>query len=639
MRIQLLDESTSNRIAAGEVVERPSSVVKELLENALDAGANSISIEIVSGGLSMIRIVDNGSGIHPDDLPLAFMRHATGKIRSGDSLMAIETMGFRGEALSSIAAVARVTLTSRQKGAELGACISLEGGKVLEQSAIGCPEGTSLTVKDLFFNTPARLKFVKSPAAEAARVSDVVLRAILANPEVSIRLVSNHKTIYHSPGSGLKDAIISVYGKQVERQLLPVEYASDSIKIKGYIGAQELSRQTHAGQTLMVNGRVIQIKLLAEAVQKGYGQTLMIGRFPFFVLHLQMPFANVDVNVHPQKVEVRFADPLLISENMTTAVEQALILQKSKATAKENAPTNPFLYATDAENEEKEIQQISLEQQSLPQNIENGSPATNAPEASTVDYTQHTLSQSKEKLSLGRIPGFLNFTDTLKEDNGIMTWTGIQNQSSDQGNQTVSQDMVAERTSLGEHPIVLGQLFETYLLVQSQDLLYIIDQHAGHERLTYDAYKQQIEISEIASQPMLVPDILTLTYSEMLAFQQHQDVFKNLGFDATEFGEKEIIIRSYPLVLGKVALQVFFTDVLDHILNQESVTMNDLVMDKLIRSACRHSIKAGDPLGQKEMETLVKRLQKQENLTCPHGRPIAIRISKTDLEKRFGRLV
>ncbi len=639
MRIQLLDESTSNRIAAGEVVERPSSVVKELLENALDAGATSISIEIASGGLSLIRIADNGSGIHPDDLPLAFMRHATGKIRNGDSLMAIETMGFRGEALSSIAAVSRVALSSRQKGKELGSSIVLEGGKVVDQGTVGCPEGTNLTVRDLFFNTPARLKFVKSPSVEAAKVSDVVLRAILSHPEISIRLVNNHKMVYHSPGSGLRDAIVSVYGKQIVHQLLSVSYQHDSLKIEGYIGAQELSRQSHAGQTLIVNGRVIQSKLLSEAVQKGYGQTLMIGRFPFFVLNLEMPYANVDVNVHPQKVEVRFADPLAISASVTEAVQRAIALQQKGEEKAERA----FVY-------QKELPAEYPQQEQIPQQLElkeegvsrsDMAPQVSAQETeSGADYTKHTLWENEKQTPSSFAFRLESGAYELHEDAGIMPPRTIPIASPNRGEEAVdSVEMKAERKSLGEHPIVLGQLFETYLLVQSGELFYIIDQHAGHERLTYDAYLAQILQSDVVSQPMLVPDILSLTFSEMAAFQDHQDIFARLGFDADIFGEKEVIVRSYPLVLGTVSFARFFTDVLDHVLNGENVQMSDMVMHKLIRSACRHSIKAGDILSQEEMEMLVDKLRNHEHLTCPHGRPIAIRLSKTDLEKRFGRLV
>lgn len=630
MRIQLLDESTSNRIAAGEVVERPASVVKELVENALDAGAGSISVEIVSGGLSLIRIVDNGSGIHPDDLPLAFMRHATGKIRSGDSLMGIETMGFRGEALSSIAAVSRVTLSSRQKGAELGSSISLEGGKVKDQGPAGCPEGTSITVQDLFFNTPARLKFVKSASVEAARVSDVILRTILAHPEVSIRFVNNHKMIYHSPGSGLKDAILSVYGTQIANQLLPVEMEKDSISVNGYIGTQELSRQSHAGQTLIVNGRVIQSKLLSEAVQKGYGQSLMIGRFPFFVLNIGLPFASVDVNVHPQKTEVRFADPLAIGQCITEAVSRAV-------SAKQPAQTKAFAYQPPQPQAENSPGEPPIK---TPEQVEFSAPKPEPlPQEETIDYTKQTLQQS-DRLHTDSVSFRLSSQqDVFREDAGV--WAPKLGNAKKQEQQAAPEKLPlqAERHSLGQAPLVLGQLFETYLLVQSQNDFYILDQHAGHERLTYDAYKQQILQSEIASQPLLVPDILQLTFAEMEAFSDHQETFSQLGFDVAAFGEREVIVRAYPLVLGKVALAQFFTDVLDHIFNGQNVKMTDMIMDKLIRSACRHSIKAGDALEAKEMESLVAMLQNNDQLTCPHGRPIAIKISKTELEKRFGRLV
>lgn len=625
MRIQLLDESTSNRIAAGEVVERPASVVKELLENALDAGANSITVEIASGGLSSIRLADNGNGIHPDDLPLAFLRHATGKIRSGDSLMAIETMGFRGEALSSIAAVARVTMASRQKGAELGSSITLEGGNVVDQGPIGCPEGTSITVQDLFFNTPARLKFVKSPSVEAARVSDVVLRAILAHPDVSIRFVNNHKMIYHSPGSGLKDAIISIYGKQVAGQLMEASYEQDPVRIQGYIGTQELSRTSHAGQTLIVNGRVIQSKQLAEAVQKGYGQTLMIGRFPFFVLTLTLPFANVDVNVHPQKTEVRFADPLFICECITKAVLDAV-------TAGVPPSDNAFVYPANNETSHEHAVPSAPEQVELTVSEEQ-----NGRGDEVADYTKRALWQAAPppasvSFSLG------NTDNDLREDAGILfPDPGKDNTAASSSQQPLK--MQAERHALGENPIVLGQLFETYLLVQSRSDFYIIDQHAGHERLTFDAYKAEVLASEIASQPMLVPDILAMTFAEMTTFAEHQETFERLGFDVAVFGEREVIVRAYPLVLGKVALSGFFQDVLDHVLTDRSVKMTDLVMDKLLRSACHHSIKAGDALSTAEMEQLIVLLQKNEQLTCPHGRPIAIRIAKTELEKKFGRLV
>lgn len=674
MKIQRLDEATANRIAAGEVVERPASVVKELCENAVDAGATAVTVEIEAGGLVHIRVTDNGCGMSAEDLPVAFERHATGKIRSGDSLNAIETLGFRGEALSSIAAVSQVEITSRESGAQVGNRLVLHAGKILDQSECGCPEGTSISVDQLFYNTPARLKFAKGPAAEATQVSDVITRLILANPNLSVRFLNNKKLVLQSPGTGLLDAIRAVYGNDVARQCIPISTAqSGAIRYEGFLGAPEISRQTRSVQTLCVNGRPIRNQALSNAVQKGYGERLMIGRFPFFVLHLHIPFAAVDVNVHPQKMQVRFTNEEELSAQLCALVAQTWEAyrrsQMGLQTPHETSQPAKQDRAGDAcetieaggqaPHEPEEAMAAGAPVQTDSAEKEGAAPLTggaNAPDLQPASYTAASTDDGAQPLRgrtlRERIAWMQQHYPPLSTEDDQMhegvTGMDFPEPVNDRNAETQVQEtepeqeqlsFQTERGALGESPIVIGQLFETYILVQSGESLYIIDQHAAHERLTYDAYRQQIANRQVISQELLTTEIIPLTFAEMQAFGSLQELFCSLGFICEPFGPQEIAVRAVPVLMQQVPVVQLFHDILDQSSMGQTVTSFELQRERIIRSACRHSIKAGDRLSQVELQTLVQKLQENEQLTCPHGRPVALKVLRRDLEKGFRRVL
>lgn len=670
MKIQRLDEATANRIAAGEVVERPASVVKELCENAVDAGATAVTVEIEAGGLVHIRVTDNGCGMSAEDLPIAFERHATGKIRSGDSLNAIETLGFRGEALSSIAAVSQVEITSRESGAQVGNRLVLHAGKILDQSECGCPEGTSISVDQLFYNTPARLKFAKGPAAEATQVSDVITRLILANPNLSVRFLNNKKLVLQSPGTGLLDAIRAVYGSDVARQCIPISTAqSGAIRYEGFLGAPEISRQTRSVQTLCVNGRPIRNQALSNAVQKGYGEQLMIGRFPFFVLHLHIPFAAVDVNVHPQKMQVRFTNEEELSAQLCALVAQTWeAYRRSQMGLQTPHETNPpakqdragdacetIEAGGQAPHEPEEAMAAGAPVQTDSAEKEGAAPLTggaNAPASHTAASTDDGAQSLRGRTLRERIAWMQQHYPPLSTEDDQMhegvTGMDFPEPVNDKNAETQVQEtepeqeqlsFQTERGALGESPIVIGQLFETYILVQSGESLYIIDQHAAHERLTYDAYRQQIANRQVISQELLTTEIIPLTFAEMQAFGSLQELFCSLGFICEPFGPQEIAVRAVPVLMQQVPVVQLFHDILDQSSMGQTVTSFELQRERIIRSACRHSIKAGDRLSQVELQTLVQKLQENEQLTCPHGRPVALKVLRRDLEKGFRRVL
>ena len=580
MRIQKLDIETSNRIAAGEVVDRPASVIKELCENSLDAGATAITVEIENGGLSLMRVVDNGGGIQAEDVEMAFERHATSKIQSGDSLMGIETLGFRGEALSSIAAVSQVVLITRTRSAQTGRRVEISGGQVLSHLPNGCPEGTSISVSNLFFNTPARLKFTKSAAAETAQISDVLLRIMLANPDVAFRFINQKKVVMQTPGTGLSDAILAIYGTDINDKLIPVEEGED-IGLVGFIGKPELSRQTRAAQTLVLNGRFIRNNALSDAVAQGYGQRMMIGRFPFFVLHLRMPFAVVDVNVHPQKLQVRFTDEQELAKLVTKHIQQAW---------------KQYQQATMAANiEPAKIASPDIEEIAEPHELQAIFPEPVMP---TLQRSIETMIASEPFLKIGN-------ASVLKEPTGIDLPVSV-NDKVEEVQQQVRWE--AEYKSLDKDSKPIGQLFDTYLLVECSDCLMIIDQHAAHERLQYDALCAAYENGSVVSQMLLRPAFVELTYREMAVFDQMKDSFSALGFEIEEFGERGLVIRALPVLMEEKSVPSMLAEALDLAETGSLVSSLSLQRERIIRYACRHSIKAGDSLTQAEIEAITKRL-------------------------------
>ena len=637
-RIQLLDQATANKIAAGEVVTRPSSVIKELVENAIDAGATSIYVEIKNGGMKEIYVSDNGGGIHPDDMALAFRRHATGKTRPGDEMFGLSSLGFRGEALSSIAAVSRVKMVSRMRGAETGQGIELEGGEVVRQYPIGCPEGTGIYVNDLFYNTPARLKYIKSIGAESASCADGVGRLILAYPEISIRYSNNGSPLYHSPGTCLADAILAVYGKEIYDNLIPVQYDGKGLRVTGYIGNGTISRRNRSFQTTIVNGRVVRSAKISNAVSTAFSERMMIGKFPFYVLSLTVKQERMDANVHPQKTEIKLLDEDVILAELVSAVESALSpksdlrrLTLPQKTPKEQDSLASVSEKTEIPEEYKRMADDFAGEIAMPAFPKKGGfRVKDAPDAS-LDFSPIQMPSQPVKERMEKEP-----VEQPKESQAKPAFSQGVPMVADQLSLPVNHPRTA-----GSLPVdlrIIGQAFATYLLVQSGESLMIIDQHAAHERLNYDRYLAQMERQQVISQPLLAPCVVTMAVEEVQLVLDHKDIFLSMGFDLDTFGLGAIAIRAVPSVFSGLDLHAAFLDMVEQFRSLGKASPLAVVRDRIVRACCRMSIKAGQPLGHEEIAQILQMLKTTPKLTCPHGRPIVMIIAKGDLEKNFKRI-
>lgn len=635
-KIRILQPNLANKIAAGEVVDRPMSVVKELLENAVDAGSTAITIEIRGGGIEYIRVTDNGNGIATEDAPLAFERHATSKISTVDDLTHIETLGFRGEALSSIAAVADVRLRSRISGAEVGTELSIKGGTLIYNRPSGCPEGTSIEVSDLFYNVPARLKFLKAARTEAGYISDYVSRMILAHPEISIRLISNQKTVYESTGDGdLQTAVYSVYGNSVLTHLRKLDFDDGYIAITGYIGTEEIAKPTRQHQSFFVNGRYIRSTRLSFAVQRAYDTRLMVGKYPFAVLDIKISSREVDVNVHPNKLEVRFRDEDRVMSAVTIASRRALgdyvpptvrIPEKKEYKVSEPAINTPAVSST-----------ISTKSQ-IGQSAENNRPFDRMEVApKKVEYPHQSLDHiipTVNPLNLVERPAIPEVSEAARTLETFQPIPLIKvSEPVEEPVRKAEQQIAFEDTSY----VICGKVFETYWIVQQRDSVFFIDQHAAHERKLYEQLINQVEVE---SQQLLTPIILRLTALEYQTWQDGITQFEELGFVIEEFGALTVCIRAVPYILGEPQAESFLHDALAALVKNGRVAAKDLKRDAVIQSACKHAVKAGNVLSQQEIQALISEFAaKGVPLTCPHGRPVMVRMSQREFEKMFKRVL
>ena len=595
--IHVLPPRISNQIAAGEVVDRPSSVVKELVENAIDAGATAITVEIENGGIDRIRIIDNGSGIADEDCETAFLRHATSKISAANDLFAIRSLGFRGEALASIAAVARVTLQTQTAEDELGTIIRYEGGDLVEHKRTAGTRGTSVEVRDLFYNVPARLKFIKSSRAESASIGDYVARLILSAPQISVHFVNSGKTVYRSGGNGsARDALLSVYGVGVDRQICPVAFDDGYLKITGFVGVPDLARANRSAQTVVLNGRIIRSNALSNALSRAFDTRVLVGRFPFAVLYLNLSYAEVDVNVHPAKLEVRFTDEQRVSRSIVAACSEALI--RSYVPSLEQADDAPA------------DQTPILERSEEASRIDLRTPIRDVP---------HTLRENGYS-GAPRVPTF-RFPAREPEKR-----------------QTPNPIFLAKPGEpLSEPYHVIGCAFDAYWYVQQGEYIYCIDQHAAHERLLYDALMEKR--AAIVSQTLFLPEDVRLLPSQADVFAQNKEQLEQFGYVFSDASETGVTLLAVPQVNGTALKGSFLYDVLEYLSGAEGVRTNEWFRDAIAQAACKHAVKAGERLSQEEIRTLLERIQKQDMLfTCPHGRPVAIRFSKTDVEKMFKRI-
>ncbi len=600
--IKILSEDIANKIAAGEVIENPASVVKELVENSIDAGSSRIEVEIRDGGKEFIRISDNGRGMSREDASIAFERHATSKIRDADDLFAITTLGFRGEALPSICAVSRVELLTKRWEDVIGTRILTEGGKIISIEDVGTPAGSSTVVRDLFFNTPARLKYLKGSPAEGRNVLDVMNQMILSHPEVSFLVIRDGEEVVKSSGSGkLLDSIAAVYGLKVAREMHMVGAGLEGIKISGYVGSPTIARKNRRYQQIIVNGRPVRDNLIRSAVERAYDTFLTVGTFPVFLLVIQIDPEEVDVNVHPTKAEVRFADESLIFKGVFNAVRQGL-------------RSNTLIPQAGAVLTEKVEEEAPKEDSKphMPERIEQRLPLFTK---ETKEYKPQTFREEAREVT------------PIKE---MSTW-----QDSDD-----KEVPIQDKKEFGEYKI-LGQLHKTYIILETGDGLFIVDQHAAHERITFEKLKERNENGTgYEAQQLLAPITIELAPGEVDAFFQVMDTLRDIGFDLEYFGTRSFILRAIPAFLRRLSLPDGLKDIVDELQDAKNIRggKNRREDHLHIIMACRASIKAGNELHHKEIEALMAELLEcKDPYTCPHGRPTIVSFSLYDLEKLFKR--
>ena len=647
--IQLSPE-VIGQIAAGEVVERPSAAIKELAENSMDAGATAITVEIRDGGLTSFRVVDNGSGIQPSDIRMAFARHATSKIRSTEDLYGVRTLGFRGEALASIAAVAKVNCTTRVKGAEYGISARCDGGEIGEIKEAACPEGTSFTVREIFYNAPVRRKFLKKPSTETSYISDLMMRMILSHPQISFRYIADGKTVYFSPGDGkLERAILSIYGLSVLNQLHRVSGNMNGLILDGYIGVGDLARGNRTHQSFILNGRLIKSDLLSAALEDGCRQRVMIGRHPICILHLTMPYENADVNVHPNKWEVRFQNESDIRQAVQALVSDSLQSDKTLDSAPKLFPDNILqrpTTVTTVKRADSSADSNGCENEICKPSSSSNNPVSvyNIPNSATEQ--RHLTARQKadppsESFRNAFTPNSYAGPTGSRQSSEIRPRMPSAEKKSDPAVYTIScepTDVPSLQDTIDDIPVrLIGSVFDTYIILETEDKMLLCDQHAVHERLLYEKFMKEYSSSAV-SQPFLVPITMQLTHREYQVYLDSVSALQKAGFEADDFGNMTVQLRSVPMILGQARSAECFRDALDEL--AESGRLSDQKrMDKIIQMACKHAVKGGERAPMEALMDLVRQMIREDvTPTCPHGRPLIIEVTKKDLEKRFHRI-
>ena len=646
-RIRPLSPEVIGQIAAGEVVERPAAAIKELVENSLDAGATAVTVDIRDGGLTSFRVADNGSGIAPEDIRLAFARHATSKIRTAADLYGVQSLGFRGEALASICAVAKVTCQTRVHGAETGIFVRNEGGDILEIREDACPEGTAFTVKDLFYNAPVRRKFLKKPNVETAAVSELMARMILSHPAVSFRFMADGKRVYFSAGDGrLDSAVMSVYGTATLKLMTKIEGNMNGLTLHGYVGVGDAGRGNRSHEHFFLNGRAMKSGLLSAAVENACRQRVTIGRFPMCVLHLDMPFENADVNVHPNKWEVRFRDERGVFQAVETIVLEAL--QQTDA-----APPIPPLQL-EPEQAAPVYKPAAIQVTANPAQCDSAPAPHMPPTAPSLPVCSQLAAFSEDGSTLP------TFSPALPHEKpiGIETppvrsaetprhfrdsaFSMLPLEASDTRKNPQEQADQLQAIPVAEQfertPIrLIGIVFNTYLLMEYGELLVLADQHAVHERLLYERFMRETA-SAPASQGMMIPQIIQLSKTEYAAFEENQEAFRQAGFDLAPFGDDTVQLRGVPIILGQPQAEKCLTEALDELAVHPEALIADRT-SRVIQMACKHAVKGGEKLNEESALALIRDIIEQKlPPTCPHGRPLMVQLSHTELDKRFRRI-
>lgn len=721
--IVLLDDNTINKIAAGEVIERPASVVKELMENSIDAGATSINVEIKNGGISYIRITDNGKGIAPDDMEIAFERHATSKIRKAEDLETVTSMGFRGEALASIAAISKVSMTSKTQDNEIGYKVEIEGGKLTNKEEAGCPKGTTIVITDLFFNTPVRYKFLKKDFTEAGYIEDAVTRLALVHPEVAIKLISSGKTIIQTPGNqDPKSTIYSIYGKDIAENILDVDYTYEDIHVTGVVGKPAIARSNRSNQLFFVNNRYIKDKTLTSAAEQGYKGLITIGKYGFLVLNLEINPQKVDVNVHPAKLEVRFEEENKVFKAVYHAIKETMLkgdlVTDTERETEETVPQDTMTVdtATIMANA-KPAEEIKFNQ-NIEEKKEKGlgglfrriKEKEETKEDEDKNYTDNMIAQiysnkyekdseaskdEEDPFAVNKKPEVITEVEDTKQLDNMETkvldtkevneklMEGVQQlddlkiepeiqdfdemyirtfgsmpREAKRAAQLVKEEeekyqVKAEELSTAENISILpkeekagipnykfiGIAFSTYIILELDKELYILDQHAAHERILYEKVKKNYYSDDQKdSQLMLLPDIITLSHKEMDIARENMDMFSKAGFTLEEFGENTIKLSGVPNICLDLETKDLFLETLDEI-NTVARTAKQEKEEKFIATvACKAAVKANMALTKEEVDKLMEQLLVLPNpFTCPHGRPTAIKMTKNDIERKFSR--
>ena len=699
--IQVLDDLTIDKIAAGEVIERPASVVKELVENSIDSKASAVTVEIKDGGISLIRITDNGCGIEAEDVPTAFLRHATSKIRSAMDLLNIGSLGFRGEALSSIAAVTQVELITKTASALEGTRYMIAGGKEQSIEHIGCPEGTTFIVRNLFYNVPARQKFLKSAQTEGAHIYDLIQQLALSHPEISFQFIMNGQNRFHTSGNGnIKDIIYSVYGKDVAKSLLPISFTHDELELEvtGYVGKPIVSRGNRSYENYYINQRYIKSGVVFKAVEDAYKNFTMVHRFPFVCLNFSINPEALDVNVHPQKMELKFRDERTLYDTVKAEIRKVLLNQdlipdvsidKEKKLKVEK--TDNIRGAQPFETQRKAVEQTKSAALSSKPQMKTTVPSPKdlfTPKLKTVTVnTPHIERESGEKESFfdieiqpthaAKIQAMGEVMKEIADDNHsvengatvgseVVSETGsnaisetvtntvtmqsnveIENQEQDVAKQEIKPVQMTlqdangffEQEARPDHRVI-GQLFKTYWLIEYDHKLFIMDQHAAHEKVNYERFmKRMKEKTGRFVQQVSPPIVVTMSPKEAVCYEEYKDYFADFGFEIEHFGDTDYMIYGVPTDLYGIADEAAFVELLDEIMENVHGTDTTMIADKIATMACKASVKGGQKLTFEEADKLIDELLTLESpFTCPHGRPTIISMTQTEIEKKFKRI-
>lgn len=649
MSIKLLSKNVINQISAGEVVEKPASIVKELVENSIDAGATNISIDIINGGIEYICVTDNGCGIKANEVKLAFTPHATSKLQEIDDLNSLTTMGFRGEALATISAVSKVTMITKTKEQETGVCVKLEGGEITQENEIATVVGTKIEVYNVFYNTPARLKFLRKPKTEENDITNYIEKLILANDNICFKYTVNGKLIYNTSSCSVIDNIYTIYGKELAGNMLSVDFGINGYKVGGYISKPEYSKMNRSYQSLFVNGRFCNNALVSTAVGNAYENFTMKGKFPAYVLYLTLPQNEVDVNVHPNKLEVKFSDTQKIFRVFNDAVFKAL---------------SDF-------NHVRTINDVADYKQNMTPNIDN-SKLNVIKDDEGVSFTQNNdlvnklddYSRYIQSNKNNNSTGSLDFRLTnnilpqidINDDSNDTENTSSENtefQSNKKNNDITKINHIFDSNFNIKQPQVqedfknilkldyklIGVAFDTYLILEYKDNMYLIDQHAAHERQKYDEIVKQLNDNTLKIQDLIMPYILKVSQNEATFLNDNLTLLNSFGIDICEFGYNTFKITSVPLLIADINLETFFNEVFEN-LNSFAKTPQETIKTRFMQMACKSAIKGGDRLSKNEIDALLSKLENDtEVLLCPHGRPIVVEITKKQIEKWFKRIV